>query len=364
MKILVTQPYIPTYRVPLFSRIAEILDSEGHQLIVAGGEPDQQQALRGDQERPPWSCTYASRTVAIGGRHVISRTMPRQARDAHVVVSELEALNVFAWRTSFGRTPLILWGHGKAYVNDSPPIADRIEWSLARRAAHIMTYVESGRREMIDRGRIKPSSITAIGNSTDTAALRNALADLSNAERQAARERVGPGLRALFVGGLDRTKRIDFLLAAAEQAARRDPQFGLIIIGRGEMESLVIEQAANSPHIVYIPSARGRELAALSTAADAVWMPGRVGLVAVDALALGLPLHTTRFRYHAPEIELLHEDEVSYLADDPGEFAAASVAQMAVGRQLHPRQKIPTIDSVANSFARVVLEQLERQHPR
>ena len=38
---------------------------------------------------------------------------------------------------------------------------------------------------------------------------------------------------------------------------------------------------------------------------SAVLIPGRVGLVAVDALALGLPIITTDYPFHAPEADYL-----------------------------------------------------------
>ena len=57
--------------------------------------------------------------------------------------------------------------------------------------------------------------------------------------------------------------------------------------------------AAARPDVRLIGRADGEALARLSTVVDIVMIPGRVGLVAVDALALGLPIATTTYPVHA-----------------------------------------------------------------
>jgi hypothetical protein len=70
-------------------------------------------------------------------------------------------------------------------------------------------------------------------------------------------------------------------------------------------------------------------MAALSHVSSAIWMPGRVGLVAVDALALGLPVLTTHFPFHAPELEYLVEGRsVHFLPAIAENFASEALAIM------------------------------------
>jgi len=45
-------------------------------------------------------------------------------------------------------------------------------------------------------------------------------------------------------------------------------------------------------------------------------MPGRVGLVAVDSFALGTPIVTTRWPYHAPEFGYLEDGVNARISDD------------------------------------------------
>lgn len=158
----------------------------------------------------------------------------------------------------------------------------------------------------------------------------------------------------MYVGGLDAAKRIDFLLEAFRVAKRLMPNFKLTVVGRGRDEALVRALASDEANLNYVPEARGAELARLGSLADVMWVPGRVGLVAVDSLAMGLPVHTTNFDYHAPEIEFLSEGEVFYLGPTAERFARQSLDLIEAGKSKNLRHDIPTIDKVATSFANVV----------
>jgi glycosyltransferase involved in cell wall biosynthesis len=234
-------------------------------------------------------------------------------------------------------------------------LADTIEWRLAKRVDHVMTYAPSGRDYLITRGHVPAERITAIGNSTDTAALRSQLMSIQPQRGAELRAQFGAGPVALFVGGLDASKRVDFLLKAFMEARRLNPDFRLIVAGRGELEADVRRLAAADSHLEYLPGATGQRLAELAYVSDVVWMPGRVGLVAVDALALGLSLHTTNFEFHAPEIEFLRPGEVAYLPDDPRKYASESLELIGT----HPRTKqfrddIPSVQAVARSMFAVI----------
>jgi len=354
--VVVTQPYVPAYRVPLFESIQEKLAHQGVGFLVAAGDPVGAQAARGDEESPAWRVDIRSKGVHLGSRSLVWRTLPPGLRP-DVVISELEALNNLAWLRSLRKEKLILWGHGRPYVNDAGAISDRIEWALARRANAVMTYAEGGRDYLVEHGKLDAESVVAIGNSTDSASLRQSYLALGKDEVHELRQRWPHAPRALFVGGLDSAKRIDFLVDAAISARQRDPRFTLIVVGQGEMQD-ALSRAGEA--IEHIPTARGADLARLAHVVQVVWMPGRIGLVAVDALALGLPVLTTSYRYHAPEVEFLNHNERVILPDEPNAFAEAALDLMATQpTDVRPlRSDIPTIESVASNFVGVVLRVL------
>ncbi|WP_181431160.1 glycosyltransferase [Curtobacterium sp. MCBD17_021] len=217
-----------------------------------------------------------------------------------------------------------------------------------------MTYTEGGKKRLAGSldGRSKP--ITAVGNSTDTTTLRAAADSLNEGDRTDARRLVGSGPRALFVGGLDESKKVHELLDSARHAHRSDPEFKLIVIGRGPLEDDVATAVAEGA-VVWIESARGEKLAAFAALCESIWMPGRVGLVAVDALALGLPIVTVAHQHHAPELELLRADEVHFVEPDPLTFASAARNAAQKPYERRPSADLPSVQKVAARMRAVIL---------
>jgi glycosyltransferase involved in cell wall biosynthesis len=85
-----------------------------------------------------------------------------------------------------------------------------------------------------------------------------------------------------------------------------DPLARLVVGGRGSDESL-LHAAAQRGQVTMLGYAGPAEKALIASVASALVMSGRIGLVAVEALAMRLPFVTTTWRYHAPEVEYLTE---------------------------------------------------------
>lgn len=358
--VVVTQPYVPTYRVPLFEAISANLAASGVRLLVLASNPQGAQALRGDQGGGEWLRELPEKSVRLGRRSVQWRRLPADLKRADLIVSELSVGNALGWQLVLSGRPVLLWGHGGSFVHSGSRAEEQLRSFMARRATAVMTYSDRGRENLVDHG-VAPERVRAIGNSTDT---RELLAARERALMNSASDATAGGLRdpaALFVGALDRPKRIDFLLSALEAAHHENPRFRATIVGRGEEGQRVFQFAESRPWCRALPEARGEQLAQLGATHDAVWMPGRVGLVALDALAMALPVFTTSEADHAPEIDFLSDGEVHFLANEPKDFALAA---LDVSSALPPphlrkvRDDIPTIESVALNFANVVLESL------
>lgn len=346
VQVVVTQPYVPAYRVPLFESLRTLLSAHEVDLTVYAASPRGDQAARGDQADAAWQRRLKTRSIRIGGRGIDFRVLPAGAASADVVVTELAVGNVLGWRRLLARKPTVLWGHGAPYTTKASRLGDVLKVLMVKLADHSMTYTEGGAAHLNAMGAPR-DKVTAIGNSTDTRTLRSAITALRDAFDQGSE-----ATTALFIGGLDSSKRIDFVLEAVQHALTLDPSFRLVMVGRGPLDAAATAEANRHGAIRIIPEARGRELAEIASAADMIWMPGRVGLIAVDAIALGLPVHTVRHDSHAPEIELLRADEIRYLPDDAREFARLSLQNAG---KLPLRSDYPTIESVASNMAQTIL---------
>lgn len=355
MNVLYVQPYLAGYRVPLYDALEKLLAERGSTLTVAAGQPSGVQARRGDTAGGAWLTTVPSHVVRTpaGEFKYRRRLAPLMAR-ADLCVMELDVGNLNAWAAVAARSRrprMILWGHGKCYTTAANPVTERLKRRLALRADHVMTYTASGRDHLVRQG-VPSSRVTSVGNSTDTAALRACYE--ARLRRPLTRSEtfgidVSGRTVAMYVGGLDTDKRVPFLAAAVRAAAERDPRFLLLVAGSGSDEALL-----ESPHVLRIPYADHAALADLGAVSSAVWMPGRVGLVAVDAMALGRPVLTTPFPHHAPEFEFLTPGVgVHVLPDSPAAFAERALAVMRT-RPRYTARCLPSIARVAEAMTGVL----------
>ena len=84
--------------------------------------------------------------------------------------------------------------------------------------------------------------------------------------------------------------------------------------------------------------------------------PGRVGLVAVDALALGLPVLTTGAARHAPEIEYLREGADLRTVPATAELLAEAWLDLAATRPeaRSASRTLPTVEAAAEQIVRTL----------
>jgi glycosyltransferase involved in cell wall biosynthesis len=364
--VVFVQPYVPDYRVPFFDALAAMLDAEGVDMLVLHGRPVGAQRDRGDATgRHSWAREVTQHHVHVAGRDVFWRSVHHEAKAATVVVQELASSNPTTYTLALDpRVRLMLWGHGKAYVTRARRLDDRLERWQVHRAEHVFVYTEGG-AEHLRAGGAASSKLTVVRNSTDTRSLVAAVAELDQRDVDVRRAELGiDGPAALFVGGLDRTKNVPLLLDAADLAAARLDGFRLVIAGDGPLAGMVGDREGRGGPVRAVGRVETpHDFALLGCVCDVMVIPGRVGLVAVDAMALGLPLVTTKHDAHAPELEyLLGSDQLDVVAP-----TAAAVADAIVARLSRPRAAVkreasglpagtPDVEGMARAFATVLIQ--------
>lgn len=309
-RVLIVQPYIPAYRVPLFSRLVEQLESMGIDMVVAAGSPESTLAVRSDARTGLlWTRELDQRNLNFKGVSLRWRKVGdvlAAFRPTHIIVEQaLKNLDTYQILLR-SRAAVAMWGHGRTYTAPVSKTEEKAKLWLTRRMSWFFSYTQGGREYLRTNG-FAPERITVLGNSTDASALR---ADLRALDPQEIRDfqvslGLSPGHSALFLGGLDSRKGLSFLMSAAEIVRRQIPDFVLMLGGAGEMESeLQALQDAGAP-IRLLGRIDGREKAVALSASQILAVPEWVGLIAVDSLASGVPIVTTDYEYHAPEFEYL-----------------------------------------------------------
>ncbi|GAA5193167.1 hypothetical protein GCM10023346_17190 [Arthrobacter gyeryongensis] len=307
-RVVILQEYVPTYREPLFRQLIRLGEENGISICVAAGSPKGSQALRGDTSPADFVRPIRQRELRFAGRRMVFRQIGHYLEDADLVILEQARRNLDAYRMLLPnrRSSMVaLWGHGKDYVKSTSRIEAYLNSLLTRRCDWFFAYTESGGHSVQNLG-VPSTRVTVLRNSVDTKMIVQKSATISSTELAHFRDTRGlTDNVAVFVGGLDESKRIPFLLEAAEVAHSLDPSFRLLVVGDGVQRPLIEKAAETSDAVVYAGALFGAEKTRALLSAKVIAMPGRVGLIAVDSFAAGRPIVTTDWPWHAPEFEYL-----------------------------------------------------------
>lgn len=331
--VVIVQEYVPGYRLPFFDALVKNLAVDGVELLVAASIPTKTQESRGDAATAPWIIQYKAHRLRLAGHQLsLGGSRPLWRRADAVVVGHLGSSvdTYLAILDSIrGKKKTAVWGHIESYVNKPHPVDAWLEKQQLRFADHVFAYTPRG-AEFAVRNGASPEKVTAVMNTVDTQLLESERQHLT-AEEITEFGRVHGlqnGKVVSFIGGIDATKRIDFLSASLDTLWEEDPEVRVLIAGRGDQDNL-FDRSVERGQSVRLGFADEHTKALIGSWATAILMPGRIGLVAVDALVLGIPIVTTDWPLHAPEADYLVEGKSKFTAvDDPKEFAISTLVQL------------------------------------
>ena len=335
-RLLIVQPYIPAYRVPLFRSMRPLLAQSGIELVLAVGKPQgAMEARLDDRSYEEADAFLEQRTIRVRGKQVLIRSLQpvidRYSPDLVIVeqaIKNVEAYPLLA-RQAVGRGPRVaMWGQGRTFSTSQGAAGRGLKDWLTRRSDWFFAYTQEGAEYVAAHG-YAGERITVLLNSTDTAALRSDLRAVTDEQLAQFRYRHNllPGATALFLGGVDESKGINFLIEAARRVAQQIPGFRLLIGGEGASGGWVRERQAAGDPVIALGRIDGHERALALSSADLMMVPQWVGLVAVDALAAGVPMVTTIHPSHSPEFGYLADGENAIITPhDVQSYAATVVA--------------------------------------
>lgn len=304
-RVLFIQQHLPLYRVAFFENLRAYGKAAGVTIDLAYGESDSVVGRRLQNRRISWALPHRVRSFRVAGRELLTyQAVYRLSSKYDVVVVEqanrhlLNLLLLLRRRVRPGSRPLVaFWGHGYDHHDQGSVGSRRLKESFLRCPDWWFAYTSSVERYLVEHG-VPSSRITTVVNAIDVAQLQRDIRRLSRARAPR---------RALFLGGLYASKRLDYLLQAADAAYASEPEFELVISGAGELEAMVRSAASTRPYVQYIGPVSGQRHAEELSHSAVLLMPGSVGLVAVDSLAAGCPIVTIDHTFHSPEFEYLND---------------------------------------------------------
>jgi glycosyltransferase involved in cell wall biosynthesis len=149
------------------------------------------------------------------------------------------------------------------------------------------------------------------------------------------------------------------LLEACFAIRRNFPNFELIVIGSGPEEGKLLAAASKAPWIHYVGPKFGDDRVPYFLVSDVCLIPGAVGLAIIDGFVFEVPLVTTRFPYHGPEVGYLKSGLNGLMTENTLESYVAGVKDLIADPARLARLKegcreaasVYTIQAMVENFA-------------
>ena len=326
-KVAIVQDCIPGYRWAFFEELYSMGLRENISYTVYTSDP-----VESSVNELFKAVHIVNRKIKLG-RTTRWHTELEELQRSDLVILEQALHNpLLLWKFLLRRPHNIttyLWGHGGYWTRRNNWLQEKILWYVIRRADHFLAYTDGG-MEILRAHRYPINKVTVLRNSVDTKSISNDIKGLTPAkhnewllEHDLHSSHIG-----CFIGEFRAEKDLPFLISALVRIRSRVSDFEFIFFG-GEMGLSQIETALKKySWVKYGGVADSKIKAHLSYAGAIILNPGRVGLIAVDSMAMGAPIVTRKLvDTHAPEFEYLeHPCSILIAENDLDSYVTQSVS--------------------------------------
>lgn len=332
-RVAIVQSLITDYRVPFFQGLHRVLAERGVELTVFAGAVDRRTGFLDGLHQLPFG--VPTRTMRVSGKVYYQPLLGVLAGFDLAIVEQANGalLNypLLIARRLFGRPGKVAyWGHGATFQRQhAGAFRALVKRVLARTVDHWFAYTEASLAPLA-AANVDAERISVVNNSVDLSEILRVRESMTGAERSVLRRSagLGDGPVAVFCSRLYAGKRLNFLVAAADQIRDSLPNFELLVIGDGPEMAFMRAAAATRPWLHLAGALYGSEKARALVAADVMMLPAWVGLSILDGFAAGLPCLSAAFDDHSPEIAYLLTGENGVMTPAQIDAYAAAIVDL------------------------------------
>lgn len=308
--VFVTQ-LIPEYRRGFHEGARAKLAAHGVKYDVVFGAPTKEQSQKGDLIDLPW--TRGVNTRHLWGDKLIWQNALGAIAGADLVVLNQQNRNIINYLLQMtprsARPRIAFFGHGRNFQAEDPnSMAERWKRYWATKVDWWFAYTQESKNHLIGL-KYPEERITILNNSIDTRELARLSSTVTAERRAERRSELGLSGRntCVLVAAFYPEKRIGFLIEALDLVRAEVPDFEFVAIGGGIDLPLLESAATTRPWLKVMGPRFGKDKAELMSLGKLFLLPGLVGLAVLDAGVMGLPVVTTGFPHHSPEIAYLED---------------------------------------------------------
>lgn len=356
-RVLIVQPCLPEYRVPLFDGLFRIY---GPSFKIICGQFDPATGATSTANLPTYAASQANIRAFFGNRLFWQELTPHvrdlEKGDVLVVNGNPRYLSTLWWTQTLRLrgVRVLWWGHG--WTPGSNRIRALIRRQLMKAFDAILLYTEIERTEYLHYG-FKGETLFAANNALDQTPIvreRNLWTP-----RSAMSQLVSGGYAGrpfiIFSSRLIAKARLDQALQALAASRTQGLDIGLVVVGDGPKRA---EWEARAKQLQVPVTWLGavfdqQALAPWFSAATAFVYPGAIGLSLLHAFGYGLPviIHSNT-RGHNPEVAAFSDMQngVSFVENDI-ESLTGAIVRLFSDSDLREALSRNAIDTVSAQYS-------------
>lgn len=313
-KVVIIQEMIKQYREPFYHELYSLLKKDDICLQIIYSEPKLNDKLKSDNVILPDEYSKSVRCHRWLGGKLVYQCCLREIFSADIVVVEQANKHIVNYLlivlSIFKLKRFAFWGHGRNLQSRPDAWKEKIKKMLITQPDWWFAYTLATRDYVHSQG-YPLDSITNVENSIDVRDFRQEVYALTDDDKKAYRDSLfisESDIVGIYCGSMYPEKCIDMLLESMSIVKGKLDNFQLIIVGSGVEKYKVERFCEHNPWVHYMGALFDSDKAKAFSVSDILINPGLVGLSVLDGFAAGIPMATTNYPYHSPEIDYLNEE--------------------------------------------------------